>query len=153
MAYLHSISGFKNEFLRTCTLPCYTWKKGHSILRAVGSCSIWKALQKIPPKTQHLLFSTPVLSAISLSQKVGVDSTMPCFLHYLELLAENVLQNTHSTATSLIVAVLKLNAKIGRDHVTAATYPKPGAVTHGLNAVDAWHKDLNASMKSRISGR
>jgi hypothetical protein len=72
---------------------------------------------------------------------------------FLEPLAEIVLQNTHSTATSLIVAVLKLNAKIDRDHVAAAMYPKLDAVTHGLNAVDAWHKDQNASMKSPISSR
>lgn len=52
-----------------------------------------------------------------------------------------MLQNIHSTATSLIVAVPKQSAKIGRDLVAAATYQKLNAVSHGLNVVDARLKD------------
>jgi hypothetical protein len=62
-------------------------------------------------------------------------------LHRPEILANILWQNIHSTATSLIVAVPKQSAKIGRDRVAAATYQKLNAVSHGLNVVDARLKD------------
>lgn len=99
------------------------------------------SLQQAPPARHQLLFSMSVLFAISLSQKVGVDKLTSCFLHHPEILAKIMLQNIHSTATSLIVAAPKQSAKIGRDHVVAVTYQKPNAVYHGLNVVDARLKD------------
>lgn len=66
---------------------------------------------------------------------------MVSFSRHRELLAKVVLQNIHSTATSHTVAVPKQSAKIGQDHVAVAMFRKRGAVSHGLNVVDAKLKD------------
>jgi hypothetical protein len=107
----------------------------------------------VPPARRRLHFLTFVLFAINLSPKVSVNDPNRYFLHRLVLLAKIALQSIHSTVTSLIVAELKQSVRIARDHVAAATYPKPDAATHGLSAVDARHRDWNASMKNPVSNR